>query len=346
MLSVQSPDPGHTLGCKPFWSVMIPTYNPNGYLAQTIESVLAQSPGSEEMQIEVIDDCSTQVDVEGFVKRIAGDRVSVYRQPYRTGLSGNWNTCIDRARGEWVHILHQDDLILPGFYNHLRHGIRREPSVGAAFCRHIFMDADGHWQFLADLESRTSGVLLHWQKRIFVAQLIQTPAIVVKRSVYGELGGFNPELIYALDWDMWKRIVARYAIWYEPRPLACYRLHPLSETSRLTKSGEDIADLRKSIELSRSYLPEIVTEEILDSAKEYYAMYAVRTAKQMIMARDASAALAQLREAFKCSYSIRVISSAAHLILWAGCLILSWLIRKLSFSSRRRPAGRHDVARG
>ena len=46
-----------------------------------------------------------------------GDRVAVHQKSLRTnGLAGIWNRCIERARGEWVHILHQDDIVLPGFY--------------------------------------------------------------------------------------------------------------------------------------------------------------------------------------------------------------------------------------
>jgi GT2 family glycosyltransferase len=61
---------------RPFWSVMIPTYNCANYLAQTLESVLAQDPGPERMQIEVIDDCSTKDDPEAVVREIGKGRVS------------------------------------------------------------------------------------------------------------------------------------------------------------------------------------------------------------------------------------------------------------------------------
>ncbi len=46
---------------RPFWTVMIPTYNPvnQNWLQQTIESVVEQDPGPENTQIELIDDCST-----------------------------------------------------------------------------------------------------------------------------------------------------------------------------------------------------------------------------------------------------------------------------------------------
>ena len=48
---------------------MIPAYNPPAdYLAQTLRSVLAQAPGPEQMQIEVVDDCSPKVDVAAMVK--------------------------------------------------------------------------------------------------------------------------------------------------------------------------------------------------------------------------------------------------------------------------------------
>ena len=57
------------------------------------------------------------------VRDIAGDRVTVHREPKNNGLGRIWNRCIERARGEWVHILHQDDIVLPGFYKHLHHGI-------------------------------------------------------------------------------------------------------------------------------------------------------------------------------------------------------------------------------
>ena len=59
-----------------FWSVMIPTYNPKAeYLSQALVSVLQQAPGPEQMQIEVVDDCSPGTDVAALVKSIAGERV-------------------------------------------------------------------------------------------------------------------------------------------------------------------------------------------------------------------------------------------------------------------------------
>jgi hypothetical protein len=43
------------------------------------------------------------------------DSVSVHRRSTNGGLAACWNECIARARGELIHILHQDDLVKPGF---------------------------------------------------------------------------------------------------------------------------------------------------------------------------------------------------------------------------------------
>jgi glycosyltransferase involved in cell wall biosynthesis len=317
---------------KPFWSVMIPAYEPKRYLEETIESVLVQDAGADEMQIEVIDDCSAEIDVERLARKVAGDRITFYRLPERGGLCGAWNTCIKRARGHWVHILHQDDLVLPGFYRRLREGIEREPDIGAAFCRYILIDEDGHWNFIAPLESRAAGIIPNWLERIASEQLIRTPAIVVKRDVYRKIGGYSADLVYTLDWDMWKRIAAHCPVWYEPHPLACYRAHESSETSRLVRAGADIGDVKKSIEISRAYLPKEIADRVSAKATEIYASYVVENARRKLGSRDVVAALAQIRGALRLSLSRKVVLAVIRFFAWACWRSILWVFKRLSVS--------------
>jgi glycosyltransferase involved in cell wall biosynthesis len=131
---------------RPFWSVMIPAYNARpDYLEETLRSILAQAPDPQQMQIEVVDDCSPDGGPMESVRLVAGDRVKVHREPKNLGLAKIWNRCIERAQGEWVHILHQDDVVMPGFYDALRKGIESDPGVGAAFVRHVTINPNGHW---------------------------------------------------------------------------------------------------------------------------------------------------------------------------------------------------------
>jgi glycosyltransferase involved in cell wall biosynthesis len=301
-------------GPRPMWSVMIPAYESAEYLAKTLRSVLAQDPGPEAMQIEVVDDHSPKEDLGAVVQQIGKGRVSYYRKPANAGPIANFNTCIERSRGEWVHILHADDLVLPGFYDNLARTIAT-PHIGAAFCRCFWMDEDDHWTGISRLEARSAQVIPRWVDKIAVENHIPAPSIVVRRQAYEDLGGFDSRLPHTADWDMWKRIASSYPIWYEPAVLASYRVHSKSDTSRLMRTGANIQDIRRSIEFSRAYLPGADAERLTSLARVACANYAVATAKQMLRRGDISAAVAQSREALRTSCSVRLLIRIAKMAL-------------------------------
>ena len=66
---------------RPFWSVMIPTYNNGKYLRRTLESVLCQAPDPDEMQIEVIERIARQQTIRSRCPRIGQGTGGVLRQP-------------------------------------------------------------------------------------------------------------------------------------------------------------------------------------------------------------------------------------------------------------------------
>ena len=124
---------------RPLWSVMVPTYNTTPYLRETLTSVLTQDPGPEQIQIEVVDDCSSD-DPQTIIDELAPERIHLHRQPENLGQTGNLNSCIERARGHLVHILHGDDTVRNGFYRTMQQPFHDHPEIGAAFCRHLYVD--------------------------------------------------------------------------------------------------------------------------------------------------------------------------------------------------------------
>lgn len=287
---------------------MIPTYNPRrDYLEQTLAALLAQDPGPAVMEIAVVDDCSSRRDPRDELRGIGGERVSWFRQDRHQGIGRNWNACIERARGQWVHILHQDDLVLPGFYSRLSEGVAAHPSVGAAFCRDVVIDERGQQKWSQLLIRETPGIVDDWIEHVFVALHVRASALVVKRSVFEALGGFRLDLQYALDWDMWKRIAAAFPLWYEPEALACYRRHAASASFTFIRSGANIAEIRRSIELSASELRPAIAAQVTKRARQKYTQYAVLTAWRALLDRDVIGSLAQIREARKLTSSIAVL---------------------------------------
>ncbi|HYE35247.1 glycosyltransferase [Methylocaldum sp.] len=304
--------------CRPLWSVMIPAYHCASYLRATLQSVLAQDPGSDRMQIEVVDDCSTWDDPEAVVKEIGQDRVGFYRQPENVGVARNFATCLQRARGKLVHLLHGDDHVLPGFYRKLGEAFEARSEVGAAFCRHLFIDQDGKCLSVSDLEQPVSGILENQLVRLAAEQRIMTPSIAVRREVYERLGGFDYRLICSEDWEMWVRIAAHYPVWYEVEPLAAYRMHMNSNTGRHLRTGEDMRYTRLAIDMFESYLPKEIAASTCRRARQTYALAALQTAGAMLEARDWQAMAVQMREALGFSRSSRVLRQALKLLIRAA----------------------------
>ncbi|MDH5227524.1 MAG: glycosyltransferase [Gammaproteobacteria bacterium] len=294
---------------RPVWSVMIPTFHCAGYLGETLRSVLAQDPGPEAMQIEVVDDHSTEDDPEAVVREIGRGRVSFFRQPANVGTTRNFATCITRSRGRLVHLLHGDDLVRDGFYATLQRAFDADAEIGAAFCRQVFIDGKGDWVGLSPLEQPCSGRLEGALERLATEQRIMTPSIVVRREVYEALGGFDDRLRCSEDWEMWVRIAAHYPVWFEKEPLALYRMHSNSNTGRHVRTAEDMRYTREAIDLFRSHLPPARAADIVRTAKQQYALAAIRTARSLLESRDLDGARAQLAEALRLSRSPRVLAS-------------------------------------
>lgn len=313
----------------PFWSVMIPTYHAGAYLRECLTAVLAQDPGPEQMQVEVVDDASGD-DVADVVRAVAGDRVGIHRHPANLGLAGNWNSCVARARGRWVHILHQDDTVLPGFYAALRDGVEGlDEQVQAAVCRHELCRADGSVIEVSDLERSVAGVLDHadWVRKLAVRNRVQCPAVVARRSLYDRVGPYRSDLTYALDWEMWRRMAAHTDVWYEPRVLAQWRRHDGAATPRLERTGENVRDLGRSIDIAAAYQPADEATALSAAARQTYGRYAVHVAGGMIARGDLAAARVQLREATRLSGSWDVRRRAWR--MWA-----SWVKRWLAGGNR------------
>jgi glycosyltransferase involved in cell wall biosynthesis len=315
-------EPVPACSARPVFSVMIPTYNSAGYLRETLASVLRQDPGPEIMQIEVVDNCSDRDDPSAIVDELGRGRVGFFRQSRNLGHFENFRTCLERSRGHLIHLLFSDDCVREGFYAKLGKALYEHPDIGAAFCRMIFMDGNGHWQHLSPLEQCESGVLDRWLEKSVVRQRLQYVSMIVRRDVYEHLGGFDRRLYHLEDWEMVVRIAAHYPIWYEVEPLALHRFYPESYSWNRNRTGETIQGLRKVVEVVGTYLTDHLSEptahRLLHLARETCAHDALYIARRMIEAGEMGSAMTMVREALKCSRSHRVLRPVAELFVWLG----------------------------
>ena len=300
---------------RPVWSVMIPSYNCINFLRETIESVLIQAECAAIMQIEVIDDYSNDGDVEALVHELGKGRVSFYQQPKNVGSLRNFETCINRAKGKYVHILHGDDLIKPGFYQEIAKLFDAYPEAGAAFTGCSDIDENGNWLWDGTQICVNPGLIENWLSRIATGQLLQTPCIVVKREVYEKVGSFFA-VHYAEDWEMWTRIAANYPTAYTPLKLASYRVHFNNITSNSLKTGQNLKDISTVINIIQDYLPKDQRAALRKTARMNYAIYAgILSDKIYHTDKDPSAALMQVWEAFKLYPSKRTLKRLIKILV-------------------------------
>lgn len=305
---------------RPLWSVMIPTYHCADFLRETLDSVLRQDPGREHMQIEVVDDCSTRDDPEAVVEAVGKGRVDFYRQPRNVGHVANFNTCLQRSRGYLVHLLHGDDAVLDDFYSIMQRPFSRHPEIGAAFCRYIAMNERGDRVRISDPLQKESAIIDGWLEMIATGQRLQPPAFVARREVYERLGGFDQRIrAYGEDWEMSVRIAAHYPVWHEAELLALYRVGQTSLSRRSLRTGENMQDLARIVEINREVLPSDRADAISREASKSHALAAIRRGRRMIGMGDPGGMRAQLREALRTSREPLVLAHALRLVaIWGA----------------------------
>ncbi|GET37292.1 tetratricopeptide repeat protein [Microseira wollei] len=297
---------------RPFWSVVIPVYNRRDYLLECLASVLAQWSGEEEMEILVIDDASPSPLLE-LVNSIGRGIVRYYRNPQNLGLPGNWNAGVAISRGEWIHLLHDDDYILPGFYARLKQSLEGcSDSIGAAFTGYENINEQGEVVFAKELYEQR-GIAQDWLQRIGIVNSLNMPAVVIRRSAYERLGGYHPELTYTSDWELYKRLAAFYDAWYEPGILARWRQHSQNKTIEMLLSGDQMTSIRRAIEISESYLPTDCCAEITAKSRSYNFNSCLKFTAIPLKNGNLKGALQMLQEALKIDRSPEAV---AKLFVW------------------------------
>lgn len=201
-------------------SVVIPCFRQAHFLPEAIESVLAQEHGA--IEIVVVDDGSPD-NVGEVAARYLG--VEYLRQP-NGGLAAARNAGLDEASGEFVLFLDADDRLLPGAVGRGLEELRADPEAK--------MTA-GTWQLIGEEGEPLPADPPQQPPEAFPALLescfISTPAAVLyRRGLFREIGGFDPEVSASADYDLYLRTAARFPVRLHPDVVAEYRRHGANMT--------------------------------------------------------------------------------------------------------------------
>lgn len=227
-------------------------------MAETLESACAQR--GADIEILISDDGSNDSSLDIVRQYAARDaRIRICENKQNRGLVGNWNFCIQEARGEWIKFLFQDDLLLPQYMervrpyldgecpfivNHRRQQV--EPGTAPEFAK-LYDDLIS-LPAISPMEGHISAedfswVLANFQVYNFIGEPSNT---IFRRNVVETLGFFHPGMHQIADLEYWARLGCNFGVVSIPEVLSIFRVHKSStsaknsETSNFKTHGLDV----------------------------------------------------------------------------------------------------------
>jgi len=189
----------------PLVSVIIPTFNRSQKLLRAVESVISQH--YKGLEILVIDDASTDTTYKDLLK--FGKSITYIRLNKNTGVSGARNTGIHNATAPWIAFLDSDDYWLKDKLRIQMAFIKDNPETIACQTDEIWI-RNGTRVNPKIKHKKPSGNIFNQSLKLC---LVSPSSVIIKNSVFNEIGMFDESLPAAEDYDLWLRISCRYPIY-------------------------------------------------------------------------------------------------------------------------------------
>lgn len=235
-------------------SVIIPVYNGELYLSETLDSVMKQT--FTDWEIIVVNDGSTDKSLEIMEEYAALDeRVRVISKP-NGGVSSARNVAMNNAKGEYFSFVDADDMWVPEKLEKQIAFMDKNPNIAL-----IYSDIS----ILIDGNIRTQNMFLnrkfhkgHIFDQLFYFNFISTPTVMLRKKIIEQHGNFSTRFRGIEDYDLWLRIADKNEIGYINERLAIYRIHANNTSGNYEKMEKQVFELigiwlEKKPELMKSF---------------------------------------------------------------------------------------------
>jgi glycosyltransferase involved in cell wall biosynthesis len=206
---------------NPDVSVIIPVYNQARFVAEALESALAQSLSP--LDVIVVDDGSTDGTPEVLETFARDPRVRLIRQENR-GVAAARNAGAATARGQFFAFLDADDIWLPAKLERQRERFATDAEIVLVHCG--VAEVDETKQLLRErvdgLEGNIVHDLLFFERSVILGG---GSGLMVPSQFFRELGGFDERMSTSADWDFFYRCASRGRVGFVPEVLLQYRIH-------------------------------------------------------------------------------------------------------------------------
>lgn len=227
---------------EPLVSVCIPAYNNSATIENTIKSILGQT--YRNIEIIVADDKSSD-DTVAIVETLAqeDDRIKLYKNEQNLGMSGNWNHCLSLCQGEYIKLICADDMIDSNAIEEEAKAMEANPTVS-------LVESDTR---LVDVDGKPKGAFKRYYKKGLVngKKLAKTSLILtdffgapvnnlIRKSALEKVGGFDTNITYILDFDLWIRLACVGDVYIIHKLLNSFCIRNDSNTGVLINEKRDV----------------------------------------------------------------------------------------------------------
>jgi glycosyltransferase involved in cell wall biosynthesis len=216
---------------RPRVSVVLPIYNGERYVAETIESALAQVHAN--YQIIAVNDGSRDGSAKIVKSYLASGRIK-YVEQENQGVASARNTGIAHASGEFIALLDQDDIWFPDKLEKQVAFMDAHPEIALLHARVSCIDGAGNpisckgFIYVEDVRG-------YCVERLLSGNRIAPLTVLVRRSCLDEVGGFDGAFAPADDWHLWLRIASRFPFGFLESIVGQYRVHESNESKNLLR---------------------------------------------------------------------------------------------------------------
>ena len=209
---------------NPLISVITPVHNRERYLAQAIESVLAQSYSN--LELVIWDDGSIDRSVEIAQDYAAKDERIILIAHEHLGLGWSLKKAIAITSGKYFGCLDSDDLLHQDALQETVAVLENKPDMGMVYTEYQVMNE------LGNIGAKGKRCQIPYSPQRLLIDFMTFHFRLIRRSVYDFIGGIRPEFDTAEDYDLCLRLSEVTQIVQVKKPLYYYRLHPNSICSQ------------------------------------------------------------------------------------------------------------------
>lgn len=219
---------GHRQETTPKISVVLPTYNQCEYLPQALDSIFCQT--GRDFELIVVNDGSTddtaQV-LDRYYQRYHNQIPFRVVHQENQKLPRALNAGFREARGAYLTWTSSDNLMHPEMLETLSAALDTHPQIGLVYADWEVIDA--HGQLLRTVET------FEYDRHILLRTNFVNACFLYRRACQDKIGLYDPEFIYAEDWEYWIRISRHFPMMRVPKVLYRFRTHSKSLTETVVK---------------------------------------------------------------------------------------------------------------